>query len=114
MSVKYTDPALVTGTRITDTPRSGQTASGYGGKIPTRYQIHYRRYWYRVYMMQYGNSGTPFIHSLGEDLVLDIDTRYALEALAEGGRTSDPTTKNGEHCAEHAENGTCIHSDHTA
>lgn len=60
-------------------PRSGQTVSGYGAKIPTPWRVRYvgpngRDYWHRVYVMQYGNAGTPYIVVRGESLVLDTMT----------------------------------------
>jgi hypothetical protein len=89
-NVRYTDDTLITDARITEVPRSGQTASGYGGKIPTRYQIRYNNSWHRVYMMQYGNAGTAFICVRGEDLVLSTHAEHLVESLAEGGRSTDP------------------------
>ena len=80
-NVRYTDDTLMTKVRVTEAPRSGQTVSGYGGKIPTRYELRYEGRWHRVYMMQYGNSGTPFIRHRGEDLVLSIAAEHKLEDL---------------------------------
>lgn len=83
MTVEYTDPALVTGTRQTEKPRYRGDASGYGGKIPTRHMVQYAGIWRRVYMMQYGNSGTPYVVVNGADRVLDIDTEYRLKEGAQ-------------------------------
>lgn len=79
--VEYTDHKLVTATTRTTVPRSGQTVSGYGGRIPTRYKVRYgaQNRWYRVYMMQYGNAGTAYITVAGKDLVLDTDTEHELQ-----------------------------------
>lgn len=74
MTVQYTEPASVTGTRVTDVPVSGQTATGYGGKIPTAHMIEYLGVWRRVYAMVYGNGGTPYVLVKGESVVLDADT----------------------------------------
>jgi hypothetical protein len=79
MTVTYTDPALVTGTRQTDQPNYGRTADGYGSKIPTRHMIQYAGRWRRVYVMCYGNVGTAYIVVNGADQVLDIDTEYKLQ-----------------------------------
>lgn len=79
--LKHTDPKLVSHVKVEAAPRSGQTVSGYGGKIPTRYMVRYANVWHRVYMMQYGNSGSPYIVKGGETLHLDIDTSYALEEI---------------------------------
>ena len=78
MSVTYTDPALVSGVKVTDVPTSGQTVSGYGGRIPTRYMVRYDGRWHRVRMMQYGNSGSAYITVRGQDLFIDTDTEYRL------------------------------------
>lgn len=87
--LQHTDPALVSDAKITDTPRAN-TATGYGPKIPTCYMLRYSRRWQRVYMMQYGNSGSPYILRGGIVHHLDIDTTHLLEALTEGGRSTDP------------------------
>ena len=79
MSVVYTDPALVTDTRQTDQPTYGRTASGYGGKLPTRHMIRYADRWRRVYVMIYSNSGTAYVIVNGSVKVLDTDTEYALQ-----------------------------------
>jgi hypothetical protein len=79
MTVQYTDSQLVTGVRLTDVPRSGQTVSGYGGKVPTRYMLKYAGRWHRVYAMAYGNSASVYIVSGGQDLFLDTDTEHRVE-----------------------------------
>lgn len=79
MPVKYTDPALVTGRRVTPEPTYGRTVSGYGGKLPTRHMIRYAGIWRRVYVMLYSNSGTAYVLVKGEVHVLDTDTEYSLD-----------------------------------
>lgn len=79
MSISYTDPAAVSGVRTTDTPRRGQTVSGYGGAIPTRYMIRYLGVWRRVYTMVYSNSGTPYVKVHGATVVLDTDTQHKIQ-----------------------------------
>lgn len=78
----YTDRTLVKAVKVEAAPRSGQTVSGYGGKIPTRYMVHYAGTWHRVYMMQYGNSGSPYILKGGIVHHLDNDTSHDLEDIA--------------------------------
>lgn len=75
MTVQYTEPASVTGVRTTDVPVSGQTVTGYGGKIPTAHMIEYLGAWRRVYAMAYGNGSTPYVLVKGDVFVLDIDTQ---------------------------------------
>ena len=54
------------------TPNYGATVSGYGRKIPTRYRIVLKRGGIRrVYMMQYGNSGTPYVIVGGQELTVE-------------------------------------------
>ena len=80
MSVKYTDPESVVEVKVTEFPRSGQTASGYGRKIPTRHMVKVGTRWHRVYVMCYGNAGSAYIVKGGETLFLDTDTEHRLYA----------------------------------
>lgn len=77
--IKYTDHALLTGTKIVELPGR---SSGYGGKVPTRYMIQYDRKWRRVYAMVYGNGGVPYVIVNGVDLVLDIKTEDHLSKVS--------------------------------
>lgn len=63
---------------IKDAPRHN-SATGYGGKIPTRYMLKLNKRWHRVYMMQYGNSGSPYVLIGGVEHLLRSDTEHALE-----------------------------------
>lgn len=74
----YTDPNKVTGFTFGGTPRKGQTVSGYGGAIPTRYMLTYDGRRYRVKVMQYGNSGSAYIMVKGSPLFLDTDTEHRI------------------------------------
>lgn len=76
--MERTDSTLVTEIKTTNVPTSGQTVSGYGGKIPTRYMIKYAGRWHRVYSMAYGNSATPYIRKGGRVLVMDSETQQRL------------------------------------
>jgi hypothetical protein len=76
--MRYTNPREITGMRVTDIPRHGQTVSGYGGAIPTRYMLEYKGYWRRVYAMAYANSATLYVRVKGEIEILDTDTEYLL------------------------------------
>lgn len=76
----YIIAANVTDTRITARPWKGQTVSGYGGSIPTRYMLKYSGRWYRVKVMQYGNAGSAYITVKGRDLFLDSETEYRLRS----------------------------------
>lgn len=51
-----------------------QTASGYGGKLTTRYKTEYNGRLYRVYVMCYSNVGTAYIIVNGERKILQNET----------------------------------------
>jgi hypothetical protein len=79
-AIAYTDAGSVEAVRVeSEAPRYGVSASGYGGKIPTRYMLKYAGKWRRVYMAQYGNSGSPYIVVAGADHWTDTATDYLLE-----------------------------------
>lgn len=46
------------------------TASGYGGKIPTRHKIKINGRWRRVYCMVYSNSGTCYVVVNGRKMLV--------------------------------------------
>lgn len=77
----YTDPARVTGYTVDAVaPRYGVSASGYGGKIPTRYGIHYAGRWRRVYAMAYGNAASLYVVYHGAPVFLDVETEHGAHA----------------------------------
>ena len=47
-----------------------QTATGYGGKLTTPYKAMHNGRLYRVYCMCYSNSGTNYIISKGQRLII--------------------------------------------
>lgn len=60
-----------------------QTATGYGRKLTSRYQVRLQgeTRWRRVYVTQYSNAGTHWIIRNGEPfhVVRDTDLELALE-----------------------------------
>lgn len=55
-------------------PRSGQTVTGYGAKIPAPYIVQWAGRWRRVYVACYGNASTAYIGKPGAWLAtVDID-----------------------------------------
>lgn len=82
MAVNYTDASLTESVLVTDSPTYGQTVTGYGGKIPTRYMLKYAGRMRRVYAMAYGNSASVYIVVNGEDLFLDLTTQERIERLS--------------------------------
>lgn len=78
MAIEYGTVAAV---QVTEQPRYGQTASGYGSKVPTRYKVRLAddQRWRRVYAMVYGNSGSIYVQVKGRDVFLDeIEIEHAL------------------------------------
>lgn len=49
------------------------TASGYGKKIPTQYQVKLNNRWHRVYCCIFSNVGTNYIVVKGKDQIIDIE-----------------------------------------
>jgi hypothetical protein len=47
--------------RVTDAPNYGRNAMGYGSKIPTQHMVKWHGRWRRVYVVCWGNSGTPYV-----------------------------------------------------
>lgn len=77
MTVKYLDPAKVTGLLNDLVYPRNPYGSGYGSKIPTRHRVKVHGVWRRVYVMSYGNAGTAYVNILGKQHVLDNATEYA-------------------------------------
>jgi hypothetical protein len=46
-------------------PRSGQTVSGYGARIPAPYLVQWAGRWRRVYVAQWGNAGSAYLGKPG-------------------------------------------------
>lgn len=88
VSVEYTDQKLVSMLAADEETPLNPYRSGYGAKIPTRYRIKYGSTpheiisWRRVYVMNYGNAGSPYIVYRGDWIFLDSDTQSRLEALS--------------------------------
>jgi hypothetical protein len=79
--LRYTVPDYVTAVQVDgQAPISGQTVSGYGGKIPTRYRLTYAGRNRRVYAMSYGNSASLFVMVGGDVAHLDTLTEHRLMA----------------------------------
>jgi hypothetical protein len=59
--------------RRTVRPRRGQTASGYGRRMPSDLMVFYRQRWRRVYVACFGNAGTAYIEDKdGNWIVVEI------------------------------------------
>ena len=53
-------------------PTYGRPVIGYASKLPSRYwvQLDNETRWRRVYVLAYGNAGTPFVVVKGADVFL--------------------------------------------
>jgi len=62
-------PMQTTGVPVktTEQPQAGKyNVTGYGPRIPSRYKVQYLGRWRRVYIANYGNSGTAYIGPRGD------------------------------------------------
>lgn len=86
MALNYTDNSKVSDIRIVEltTAQHYQNVNGYGSKLPTRYMFRYEGRMRRVYMVIYGNGGSPYIVVKGECLYLDTDTEYDIYDVRDG------------------------------
>lgn len=53
-------------------PRKGNTKTGYGKNIPTRYMIKVDNRLYRLKMMIFSNSGTTYIKIRNQKRIVDL------------------------------------------
>lgn len=51
-------------------PRN-RSATGYGSKLPTSYEIKYEGRWRRVYTMIYSNAGVTYVIVKGEKIIVN-------------------------------------------
>lgn len=93
--VKYLNPALITAIAYdTDTqPASGRYSNGYGRAIPTPMTMRIRTDGkasrvHRVYIVNYGNSGSAYVKIRGEWHFLCPDAESYCEAARDGYRVA--------------------------
>jgi len=73
----YLDESTIQARRVTAVPTSGQTRSGYGGRLPTAWQLRIGGRWYRVRVMCWSNSGSTYVQRGGKRLFLgSYDPNY--------------------------------------
>lgn len=73
----------VSDAKITEAPVN-RSVTGYGPKIPTRYMVRIGTRWHRVYMAQYGNSGSAYVRLEGKDFYLSNGVEEILEHMGKG------------------------------
>lgn len=86
--LKHLTAGEIAGARITEAPWSGRTATGYGPKIPTSYMLRTRGprpAWRRVYVANYGNSGSTYVVWNGTNHYLSPGVELILETIRDGG-----------------------------
>lgn len=69
-AVTYLEESSIEARRVTSVPRSGQTRSGYGGRLPTAWQLRIGGRWYRVRIMCWSNTGSAYVERGGKRLFL--------------------------------------------
>lgn len=69
--------------KITEAPLN-RSVTGYGPKVPTRYMVRIGTRWHRVYMAQYGNSGSAYVVLEGSDHYLSSGVSEILEHVGQG------------------------------
>lgn len=73
--MKYLTPGMVTAVKQSEPPPN-RNVYGYGSKIPLAWELEIDGRWHRLYMVCYGNSGSPYVVVKGEDFYLgDFDPR---------------------------------------
>ena len=83
---------MTTDAKMTDTPRNN-SVTGYGPKIPTAYMFRISNRWHRVYVAQYGNSGSAYVIIKGQDHYLSGSAELVLETIRDGGTYADAIAK---------------------
>lgn len=61
----YLDMSTVVAHAYGEPPRSGQTRSGYGSRLPTGTMLRVAKRWHRVYAICWGTGSTCYIRKGG-------------------------------------------------
>jgi len=80
--------------KVTEAPRHN-SATGYGPKIPTQYMLRIGTRWHRVYVANYGNSGSLYVLISEQRHYLSGSAELVLETLRDGGSFEDAKAKLG-------------------
>jgi len=78
--------------RIAEAPHTNNV-TGYGPKIPIGYMFRIANRWHRVYVMNYGNSGSAYVVLKGKDYFLAGSAEFVLETIRDGGSYADAVSK---------------------
>lgn len=65
----YLVESKIADVRSTATPRR-RSRSGYGRKLPTRWELYVDGRWRRVYVMQWSNAGSVYVIVGGKEVFL--------------------------------------------
>lgn len=69
--------------KITEPPLQ-RTVTGYGPKLPLPYMLKIANRWHRVYVAQYGNSGSAYVVLNKTDHYLSGGSQFILESMRDG------------------------------
>lgn len=84
--IDYLNESQVADVRRGEAPRH-YSASGYGNKIPTQWEIKIGSRWHRVYVIQWSNAGSAYVIVGGKRLFLgSFDPAYYEEKRGKHGR----------------------------
>lgn len=87
--------ARVLDAKVTDAPLQ-RTATGYGPKIPLPYMLKIGTRWHRVYVVNYGNSGSAYVVLNKTNHYLSGGVEAILETVRDGGTYADAMAKLNE------------------
>lgn len=79
---------MATDAKITEAPLQ-RSVTGYGPKLPTPYMFRIANRWHRVYVVNYGNSGSSYVAIKGKRYFLAGSAEFVLETLRDGGTYAD-------------------------
>lgn len=81
--LKHIEEAQVKEIRVQRNAPLHNSVTGYGPKIPTRYMLKLEdNRWHRVYVVNYGNSGSAYVVYKGANHYLSSDVEHDMEAAA--------------------------------
>lgn len=83
---------MATDAKVTEAPLQ-RSVTGYGPKLPTPYMFRIANRWHRVYIANYGNSGSAYVAIKGERYWLAPSAELVLEVVRDGGTFADAMAK---------------------
>jgi hypothetical protein len=90
--LKHLTASQVTDAKTTAEPLQ-RSATGYGPKLPIGYMLKIGTRWHRVYVVNYGNSGSTYVVLKGQDHYLSSGVESILETVRDGGTHAEALQK---------------------